>query len=151
MLIAFSVAPSGVGELAGADPTGSVSTAVAEAVRVVRESGLPHRTDSMFTTVEGEWDECMDVVKRACEVVGRYGSRVSLVLKADIRPGHTGELEGKVARVESALAGSTERSTSPSSPPSPPTSNTTVTTPVNTVNTVDGPSATASTRQAADR
>ena len=112
MLIAFSVAPSGVGELSGADPTGSVSAAVAEAVRVVRESGLPNRTDSMFTTVEGDWDECLQVVKRACEVVGRYGSRVSLVLKADIRPGHTGELEGKVARVESALADRTELSAS---------------------------------------
>ena len=107
MLIAFSVAPAGVGELSAADdsPDGSasVSTAVAEAVRVVRESGLPNRTDSMFTTIEGDWDECMDVVKRACEVVGRYGSRVSLVLKADIRPGHTGEMAGKVARVEAAL------------------------------------------------
>jgi uncharacterized protein YqgV (UPF0045/DUF77 family) len=110
MLIAFSVAPSGVGELSGADPAGSVSAAVAEAVRVVRKSGLPNRTDSMFTTVEGDWDECMDVVKRACDVVGRYGSRVSLVLKADIRPGHTGELEGKVTRVESALADRTELS-----------------------------------------
>ena len=39
--------------------------AIADAVRVVRESGLPHRTDSMFTTIEGEWDECMDVVRRA--------------------------------------------------------------------------------------
>ena len=86
-----------------ADPSGSVSAAVTEAVRVVRESGLPNRTDSMFTTIEGDWDECMDVVKRACEAVGRYGSRVSLVLKADIRPGHTGELTGKVARVEAGL------------------------------------------------
>ena len=77
-----------------------MSAAVAEAVRIVRESGLPNRTDSMFTTIEGEWDECMAVVKRACEVVGRYGSRVSLVLKADIRPGHTGEITGKVGRVE---------------------------------------------------
>jgi uncharacterized protein YqgV (UPF0045/DUF77 family) len=99
MLIAFSVAPSG-----GPDGGDSVSTAVAEAVRVVRESGLPNRSDSMFTTVEGEWDECMDVVKRACEAVGRYGSRVSLVLKADIRPGHSGELTGKVDRVERLLA-----------------------------------------------
>lgn len=106
MLIAFSVAPSGAGELGGDDPAGSVSAAVSAAVRVVRESGLPNHTDSMFTTVEGEWDECMAVVKRACEVVGRYGSRVSLVLKADIRPGHSGELEGKVARVEAALKGS---------------------------------------------
>ena len=114
MLIAFSVAPSGFGELSGADPGGSVSAAVAEAVRVVRESGLPNRSDAMFTTVEGDWDECMAVVRRACEVVGRYGSRVSLVLKADIRQGHTGELEGKVARVESALADRTEPSASSS-------------------------------------
>ena len=109
MLIAFSVAPSGVGELSGAGPSDSVSAAVTEAVRIVRESGLPNRTDSMFTTIEGDWDECMDVVKRACEAVGRYGSRVSLVLKADIRPGHTGELTGKVARVEAGLAASRTR------------------------------------------
>lgn len=97
MLIAFSVAPSG-----GTDGD-SVSEAVAEAVQVVRASGLPNRTDAMFTTVEGEWDECMAVVKRACEAVGRHGTRVSLVLKADIRPGHTGELDGKVERVEKLL------------------------------------------------
>jgi uncharacterized protein (TIGR00106 family) len=96
MLIAFSVAPSGTGD--------SVSEAVADAVRVVRESGLPHRTDSMFTTVEGEWDECMDVVRRACEAVGAHGQRVSLVLKADIRPGRTGELQGKLDRLEAAIA-----------------------------------------------
>jgi uncharacterized protein YqgV (UPF0045/DUF77 family) len=114
MLIAFSVAPSGVGELSGVDASASVSAAVADAIRIVRESGLPNRTDSMFTTVEGDWDECMDVVKRACDAVGRYGSRVSLVLKADIRPGHVGELDGKVQRVEAALrqAGGAGESTS---------------------------------------
>ena len=80
-----------------------MSAAVADAVRVVRESGLPNRTDAMFTTIEGDWDTCMDVVRRACEAVGRYGSRVSLVLKADIRPGYSGELDGKVQRVEAAL------------------------------------------------
>ena len=101
MLIAFSVAPSGVTD---ADGTGSVSAAVAAAVRVVRASGLPNRTDAMFTTIEGDWDECMDVVRRACDAVGEYGNRVSLVLKADIRPGHSGELDGKIARVEAVLA-----------------------------------------------
>ncbi|HEY8721756.1 MTH1187 family thiamine-binding protein [Pengzhenrongella sp.] len=98
MLIAFSVAPLGAGE--------SVTQAVADAVRIVRESGLPNHTDSMFTTLEGEWDECMDVVKRATEAVGQYGGRVSLVLKADIRPGHTGELTGKVERLEERLTNS---------------------------------------------
>lgn len=95
MLIAFSLAPAGSGP--------SVARAVADAVRIVRESGLPNRTDSMFTTVEGEWEECMDVVRRACEAVGQHGERVSLVLKADIRPGRSGELEAKVERLEAAL------------------------------------------------
>ena len=98
MLVAFSVAPSGTGS---AD--GSVHDAVAAAVRVVRESGLPHRTTSMFTEIEGEWDEVFDVVKRATEAVQPYGSRVSLVLKADIRPGYSGELDGKIERLERAL------------------------------------------------
>ncbi len=100
MIVAFSVAPSG-GPAATED--GSVHDAVAAAVRVVRESGLPNRTSSMFTELEGEWDEVMDVVKRATEAVASFGTRVSLVLKADIRPGHTGELDGKVERLEAAL------------------------------------------------
>ena len=98
--MAFSVAPSG-GDLTG----DSVSEAVAAAVRVVRESGLPHETSSMFTSVEGEWDEVMDVVRRATEAAGAHGTRVSLVLKADIRPGWTGQLTAKVARVEERLEG----------------------------------------------
>lgn len=100
MIVAFSVAPSG-GPSASSD--GSVHDAVAAAVRIVRESGLPNRTSSMFTEIEGEWDEVMDVVRRATEAVGAYGTRVSLVLKADIRPGHTGEIDGKLDRLEAAL------------------------------------------------
>jgi uncharacterized protein (TIGR00106 family) len=103
VIVAFSVSPSGVGPDGAAGEDGSVSEAVAAAVRVVRESGLPHETSSMFTSVEGEWDEVMDVVRRATEAAGRYGSRVSLVLKADIRPGHTGQMQAKVARVEERL------------------------------------------------
>ncbi|MHA6668330.1 thiamine-binding protein [Homoserinimonas sp. A447] len=98
MLVAFSVAPSGTGR---ADD--SVHDAVAAAVKIVRESGLPNETDSMFTTIEGEWDEVFAVIKRATDAVGQFGSRVSLVLKADIRPGHTGELTGKVERLNEAL------------------------------------------------
>lgn len=105
MIVAFSVAPSGTpsGAPAGTGDDASVHTAVAAAVKVVRESGLPNSTSSMFTEIEGEWDEVMEVVKRATEAVGQYGSRVSLVLKADIRPGHTGEIDGKVTRLEGAL------------------------------------------------
>jgi len=98
MLVAFSLAPSGL-----EGPEGSIHDAVAAAVRIVRESGLPNRTDSMFTTIEGEWDEVFDVIRRATEAVAQYGPRVSLVLKADIRPGRVGELDAKVERIEAAL------------------------------------------------
>ncbi|ATE56987.1 MULTISPECIES: MTH1187 family thiamine-binding protein [Actinosynnema] len=101
MLVAFSVSPLG-GE------SDSVAEAVAEAVRVVRESGLPNETNAMFTLVEGEWDEVMDVVKRATEAVRARAPRVSLVLKADIRPGHTGQMTAKVDRVEQHLAADPE-------------------------------------------
>ena len=109
MLVAFSVAPSGDPANGQAPGDASVHDAVAAAVRIVRESGLPNRTSSMFTEIEGEWDEVMDVVKRATDAVGAYGSRVSLVLKADIRPGYSGELTGKVERLESAIGAAGDR------------------------------------------
>ncbi|MCC3652661.1 MULTISPECIES: MTH1187 family thiamine-binding protein [Streptomyces] len=96
MIVAFSVTPIGSGEDVGED--------VAEAVRVVRESGLPNRTDAMFTSIEGEWDEVMDVVKRAVRAVEARAGRVSLVLKADIREGVTNGLTTKVETVERLLA-----------------------------------------------
>ena len=99
MIVAFSISP-----MAG-DETGSVSQAVAAAVRVVRESGLPNETNSMFTNIEGEWDQVMAVVKRAVDVVAEVSPRVGLVLKADIRPGYDGQLTAKVERVEQALEG----------------------------------------------
>ena len=81
MLFAFSVAPT-----TASDNSGSVHDAVAEAVAIVRASGLPNQTGPMFTTIEGDWDECMAVIK------------------ADIRPGHDhGEIEGKVQRLNDAI------------------------------------------------
>ena len=95
MLVAFSVTPLGVGE--------NVGEIVAEAVRVVRASGLPNRTDAMFTTVEGDWDEAMAVVKEAVDAVAARAPRVSLVLKADLRPGVTDALNAKVETIERYL------------------------------------------------
>ena len=98
MIVAFSISP-GI-----SDETGGVSEAVAEAIRVVRESGLPNETNAMFTNIEGEWDEVMAVIKRAVDVVAAQSPRVGLVLKADIRPGHTGQLSAKVERIEERLS-----------------------------------------------
>jgi uncharacterized protein (TIGR00106 family) len=97
MLVAFSVTPLGVGD--------AVGEYVADAVRVVRDSGLPNRTDAMFTTVEGDWDEVMAVVKLAVDAVAAKAPRVSVVLKADIRPGATGALTAKMESLERHLTG----------------------------------------------
>ncbi len=97
MLVAFSVTPLGVGD--------AVGEYVADAVRVVRDSGLPNHTDAMFTTVEGDWHEVMAVVKQAIDAVAAKAPRVSVVLKADIRPGATGALTAKMESLERHLAG----------------------------------------------
>lgn len=100
MLAAFSISPMG-GPSEDAD--GGVAAAVAEAVAIVRASGLPNETTAMFTTIEGEWDEVMGVIKACVDRLAETAPRVSLVVKCDIRPGRTGELAAKVERVERHL------------------------------------------------
>jgi uncharacterized protein (TIGR00106 family) len=98
MIVAISISPS------GGDPEAGVADKVAEAVQVIRDSGLPNETNSMFTNIEGEWDEVMAVVKAAVFKVAESSPRVGLVLKADIRKGYeTGQLTAKIERVEKAL------------------------------------------------
>lgn len=99
MIVAFSVAPT---QTPTADA--EMADAVTEAVRIVRESGLPNETNAMFTLIEGEWDEVMDVIKRATEAVAAVSPRTSLVIKADIRPGYSGQIKAKVEAVEKRLA-----------------------------------------------
>lgn len=77
---------------------------VARAVKVINDSGLPTETNSMFTIVEGEWDQVMPVIKRACDAVAEVSPRVSLVLKADLRPGQVDAMHGKVERLNAELA-----------------------------------------------
>ncbi len=96
MIAAFSITPLGVGD--------SVSTSVADAVRLVRESGLPNETNAMFTNVEGEWDEVMALLKACVDRVAEDAPRVSVVIKLDHRPGHTDGLTHKVAAVEAHLS-----------------------------------------------
>ena len=95
MIAAFSITPLGGGD--------SVSGSVAEAVRLVRDSGLPNETNAMFTNVEGDWDEVMGLIKSCVDKVAESAPRVSVVVKIDHRPGVTDGLTGKVASVEAHL------------------------------------------------
>jgi uncharacterized protein (TIGR00106 family) len=97
MIAAFSITPLGVGV--------SVSEPVAEAVRLVRQSGLPNETNAMFTNVEGDWDQVMGLIKACVMKVAEATPRVSVVIKIDHRPGVAGALQNKVEAVEERLRG----------------------------------------------
>ena len=94
-LVAVAIVPVGVGE--------ELSQDVAEVIRVIRESGLPHRTSAMYTEIEGEWDEVMKVVKEATFVLAGKGIRTGVTLKADLRPGFTNMMNGKIEKINSIL------------------------------------------------
>jgi uncharacterized protein (TIGR00106 family) len=96
MLCAFSITPLGTGD--------SVSGAVADAIRIVRASGLPNETNAMFTNVEGEWDEVMALLKQCVDAVAAEAPRVSIVVKIDYRPGAHDLLHEKVAAIETRLS-----------------------------------------------
>ena len=96
MIAAFSITPIGTGE--------SVSGAVADAVRLVRESGLANETNAMFTNVEGEWDQVMALLKACVMKIADNAPRVSAVIKIDYRPGVNDGLHTKVEAVEDKLA-----------------------------------------------
>ena len=96
MIAAFSITPLGVGE--------SVSSSVADAVRLVRASGLPNETNAMFTNVEGEWDEVLGLIRDCVAKVAEGAPRVSVVIKIDVRPDVTDGLRSKVQAVEDRLA-----------------------------------------------
>ena len=74
-LVAVCIAPCGTGD--------SYSPYVAQVVRIIRESGLTSRTNSMFTEIEGEWDDVMAVVKKATFYLAEQGLRTEVVLKAE--------------------------------------------------------------------
>lgn len=95
VLAAVCIAPCGIGD--------EFAPYVVPVIQIIRESGLKNRTNSMFTEIEGEWDDVMAVVKKATLYLAEQGLRTEVILKADIRPGHTEMMEHKTAIVEQLL------------------------------------------------
>jgi len=96
-LVSVAISPSGTGD--------ELSSDVAQVIKIIRDSGLKNRTNSMFTEIEGPWDEVMKVVKDATFVLAEKGIRTGVVLKADVRPGFTDMMTAKVDKVNGILEG----------------------------------------------
>jgi uncharacterized protein (TIGR00106 family) len=94
-LVSLSIFPVGAGE--------SLSAHVAEVVKVIEASGLPHRTTAMSTEIEGDWDTVMHVVRDAAFVLAEKGLRTRVNFRADIRPGRTNTLTSKMEKLNSIL------------------------------------------------
>ncbi|RLE33655.1 thiamine-binding protein [Candidatus Acetothermia bacterium] len=91
MIADFSIFPIGKGE--------SLSGYVAEAYKIIEGSGLPHEHHAMGTSIEGDWDEVMGVIKACRDRLLEMSDRVSISIRIDDRKGRSGEL---VRKVESA-------------------------------------------------
>ena len=105
MLASFSVVPMGV--------TGGVKALVAEALKIVDESGLPYELGAMQTILEGDEERVMEVILRCRRRMLELAPRVLTHITLDDRRGATGRLAGKVRDVEEILGKPLRRPSQP--------------------------------------
>ena len=76
----------------------------AQAVDVIRQSGLPSETNAMFTNIEGDIDDVLKVIRDATMKLAGQGYRTDVVIRLDIRPGFEGQIHAKQALVDEILS-----------------------------------------------
>lgn len=100
-IVAVSISP--VGEGVG------VSSYVARALAVLQRSDLEYEMGPMFTTIEGDLDQILEVVRRMQEAVFDEGARrVSTVIKIDDRRDRAHSMKEKLQSARTHLDGVAE-------------------------------------------
>ena len=93
-----SIVPIGTGNT-------SVSEFVADAVKVLKKSGLNYKLNPMGTIIEGEIKEVMDVITKMHETPFIKGSkRVYTTIKIDDRRDKSVKMEEKVQAVKEKIS-----------------------------------------------
>jgi uncharacterized protein (TIGR00106 family) len=95
MLAQFSIFPVGSAE--------SLAKEVAKVVDIIDKSGLHYRFSAMSTTVEGDWDEVMALIKKCRDEMRKENNRIYTSIVIDDRKGAKKRLSGKVEAVENVL------------------------------------------------
>ncbi len=95
MIANFSVVPIGKGN--------SLSTQVAEVLKIVDESGINYKLHSMGTVLEGDWDGILKLIKKCHKKILKNSDRVLTTITIDDRKGKSGRIVGKVQSVERKL------------------------------------------------
>ena len=101
VLLEFSMFPLGKG--------GSLSPFVARSLDIIDRSGLPYQCHAMGTTLEGEFDQVIEVVRQCFQTMSADCDRVECSMKIDYRKGRQGRIEAKVASVERQLGRAVKR------------------------------------------
>lgn len=95
-LIEFSITPVG-------DSSDSMSPVIAKVADRVRGSGMPNEVHAMGTVVEGQLDDCLDLLKQCLREAMEDKSRLTATVRLDLRPGHSGRIKGSVESVAEKL------------------------------------------------
>ncbi len=95
VLVDFTIYPMDKGD--------SLSTHVAKALTIIKNSGLSYRLGAMSTSIEGEWDQVMAVVNQCFDELREDCDRVSMMIRVDYRKDRTGRIESKVMSVEEKM------------------------------------------------
>lgn len=95
VIVDFSIFP--------VDKDVSVSPYVAEAVKIIKQSGLSYQLGPMGTCLEGEWDDILVVIRQCFENLKQKSDRIYMNMKIDYRKGPGGRIAGKMKSVEEKL------------------------------------------------
>ncbi len=78
----------------------SLSSDVADLVKIIDSSGLDYRLTPAGTVIEGDWDRLLDVAKRCHLEMRKRTKRVITFMKVDDYDERTGRLSGMLESVE---------------------------------------------------
>lgn len=93
--MSLSITPIGSGQ--------SLTEPVARAIQPVKDSGLRHEIGAMWTTVEGSWPDCIQLLNE-CRKAVEDQDRLEIHAKFDVRNSSaSNRIRDKVKSVESAL------------------------------------------------
>lgn len=102
VLVSISIFPLDKGE--------SVSSFVARAVKVIKDSGYPYRVSPMETTFETETlNEAFSVIQKCFEVMEVDCNRIICNVKIDFRKGRTSGIKSKLKSLEEKLGEKIEK------------------------------------------
>ncbi len=95
MLVQFSMFPVDKGEELG--------KYVARIIDIIDRSGLPYRTNSMSTVVEGSWEQVFGLIRECHNTLKKGSNRVYVVITIDDRKKGKNRIKGKVETIEKIL------------------------------------------------